>query len=612
MKMKKTLSLLLILSSVLIIGCRKPAAETEVPEIKLEQKDFTVSDEGGTYSIHYQIINPVENGRISAEPSEDWIHDFKYDIDVITFTADANEQNQNRSAIVTIWYLYGENCFVEQKINIVQGAAVTHYDYEYVLTDFVGSYYGSKFGKNGEHNFNSTFHNMKLDGFFFIDGVSYIFDIYAPAPEDADNPLPKAGKYTLGKEDETKEMTFTPDSRIENVDNSGLITFSSYLKEGEMNISYENGNIVMEAFVVDTLGKSHHVSYNGRAPYDDYSEDEENPELTIIDRDVDFDAPNSWTTYAYSEGLEEGLIKVNISLYDMNFDSYGYYIYPGNKLSIDAIMPYDRNRDITPGTYTVSTSMETGTICPIEENFDGNGTYLVYFDEEGKDSYGFVKEGTMTIKKENGSYTVECDFVTAEGHKVTCRYTGPMKIAGLPGPFSTLTEDYTLNLEGAAGEAMYFGYFYFMEGDDWVVRLMPGDCPDGFFTEIVTETGKFEDGIPSGTYKPASGTYPKPGEYSIGKMNLLTLEGTMYVGNFDEEGIPGSYAPAITGDLVIVNNGDGTYDISFKFGDDSGNTWDGSWSGKMDMSDKSYGNSQFTGKTAISGIMEPVKPDRTK
>ncbi|WP_300110357.1 hypothetical protein [uncultured Alistipes sp.] len=272
-------------------------------------------------------------------------------------------------------------------------------------------------------------------------------------------------------------------------------------------------------------------------------------------------------------------------------------------------MPYDRNRDVTPGTYTISTSREAGTICPIEENFDGNGTYLLYYDEEGKTSYGFVKEGTMTITKENDIYTVVCDFITVEGYKVVCRYTGAMKIAGLPGPFSTLTEDYTLNLEGAVGTSTYLGYFYFLEGDDWLVKLMPGNCPDGFLAEIVTDPGKFEDGIPSGTYKPASGSYPKPGEYSIGRMNnSLTLDGTVYVGNFTEEGTPRSYAPAITGDLVIVNKGDGTYDISFKFGDDSENTWNGSWSGKMEMSDGSYADSQPTSMTIIPDVREFVRP----
>lgn len=90
--------------------------------------------------------------------------------------------------------------------------------------------------------------------------------------------------------------------------------------------------------------------------------------------------------------------------------------------------------------------------------------------------------------------------------------------------------------------------------------------------------------------------------------NSLTLDGTVYVGNFTEEGTPRSYAPAITGDLVIVNKGDGTYDISFKFGDDSENTWNGSWSGKMEMSDGSYADSQPTSMTIIPDVREFVRP----
>ena len=205
------------------------------------------------------------------------------------------------------------------------------YDYEYELTDFFGTYYGSHFGKNGEYNFNSTFHNMKLDGLLFIDGVSYIFDIYTSAPIDVNNPLPQARKYTLGKKDETKEMTFTPNSKIEHVDKDGFLTASLALKEGEMTIAYENGNLIMEAFIVDNLGKSHHVSYSGPAPFTDSSQGPTD-QITIIERDVDFDAPNSWTSYANNIGLEEGLIKVCFSLYDMNFDSSGYFIYPGNNL----------------------------------------------------------------------------------------------------------------------------------------------------------------------------------------------------------------------------------------------------------------------------------------
>ena len=41
------------------------------------------------------------------------------------------------------------------------------------------------------------------------------------------------------------------------------------------------------------------------------------------------------------------------------------------------------------------------------------------------------------------------------------------------------------------------------------------------------------------------------------------------------------YAPAMSGDLDIVNNGDGTYEFTFSFLDDKGHTWSGHWSGNV-------------------------------
>ena len=53
------------------------------------------------------------------------------------------------------------------------------------------------------------------------------------------------------------------------------------------------------------------------------------------------------------------------------------------------------------------------------------------------------------------------------------------------------------------------------------------------------------------------------------------------MGDFNENGNPTSYAPAVSGDMNITNNGDGTYHIQFEFLDDKGNTWDGEWSGSF-------------------------------
>ena len=61
----------------------------------------------------------------------------------------------------------------------------------------------------------------------------------------------------------------------------------------------------------------------------------------------------------------------------------------------------------------------------------------------------------------------------------------------------------------------------------------------------------------------------------------------MLSGKFDGEGNAQAVAPAVSGDLNITNNGDGTYDFSFAFMDDCGNTWDGHWTGALQMTDYS-------------------------
>lgn len=48
------------------------------------------------------------------------------------------------------------------------------------------------------------------------------------------------------------------------------------------------------------------------------------------------------------------------------------------------------------------------------------------------------------------------------------------------------------------------------------------------------------------------------------------------------------FAPAESGNIDIVNHGDGSYDISFECTDDRGNVWSGSWSGEISILDTGY------------------------
>lgn len=154
----------------------------------------------------------------------------------------------------------------------------------------------------------------------------------------------------------------------------------------------------------------------------------------------------------------------------------------------------------------------------------------------------------MTITGGGDSYTVTCDLVTAEGCNVTASYTGSIALTDSSGEtgdaVSTLTGDYTLDLDGATAEASFYGDYYGTGGGNWTISILPTTGPDGLLIDLVAGEGSFDGGITSGTYTAADNDYPAPGEYLRGMVSSDGgLGGTIYVGDFDSEGYVYAYAP---------------------------------------------------------------------
>lgn len=150
----------------------------------------------------------------------------------------------------------------------------------------------------------------------------------------------------------------------------------------------------------------------------------------------------------------------------------------------------------------------------------------------------------------------------------------------MPGSsFSTLTGDYTLDLVGATAVAVNYGDYYGTGGDNYYVEIMLTVGSDGLLIDLVSDPGV--DGMASGTYKVSASGYPGIGEYIKGYMAGSSIGGTTFVGGFTADGYVTAYAPATSGDLVITDDGNGNYHISFSFVDDLGNVWDGEWSGEI-------------------------------
>lgn len=618
--MKKYLMPLFLALVPVLSGCEKePDVNTSLPEIDLGKlMNLTVPMEGGEAVIEYRIVNPVEGGTISAEPTENWLGGFNYDTPGrIVFNVDENTADEDRSSIVTLTYTYDENESVTAQLNVIQAS----YDYVIDCTFMSGTYYGSQYGLNGEYNYYTILSDMEYNDGAMDGGSYYAFDLYtASAPENPDNPLPAAGTYVLGEQGATADMTFAPDhTQALRTSVDGEVVFDVGFTEGTLIISYDGGVMLAEASLTDETGMRHYLTYSGNPDYDNASGGSGGE--TVLNQDIDMEASQGAAVYV--SGEEGGLMEVQLTFTDMEVDFFGYVVPPGSILNVDVFMHYDESGNIATGKYALvgsDVSMpEAMSINPGEYfNYMGvtltMGTYISYIDESENVFEGLISDGEMKVSGEPGNYTVECSFVTAEGYSVECSYNGALEVTGFPGPYSTLTDDYTLDLEGASGSAQFWGDYYGNGTGNWIVVLE--SATDVVQLELITEEVDFNAGLASAVYTPSvDPVNPAPGEYVTGYLDGDYLMGTNYMETL--EGLIVGCAPAVSGDLSITNNGDDTYTISFAFTDDLGHVWDGEWTGVLDFSNRSYAPERTfcrkSGEVSVSeNYMSPYKADNVR
>lgn len=573
----------------LVNGCQKPSVDS--PTLKLGETEFIVTADGGSVSVPFELTNASDGAVVSVKPSAeyDWVAVTSVGETAIELTVAKNETTSQRNAEFTVSY---PGASADAKFSVMQAAGepAPVYDYDWAMANFSATWYGDQFGLNGEHNYYTWLSDLPfIDGYTQAGGTYYLFDIYGPAPSDESTPMIPAGTYTLGEYGATAEWTFSPDySKAVRYNEAGLEWTVSY-QEGTLVVSYEGTTLTMDVVLTDTEGKSHHLTYTGEGVCaSDVSEDvPDEPVDPGFGDDLSFTPTFANASYYDGDGT---LMEVMLNFTDMSFDSEGYLLPPGTYLAVDAIMPYDEDGKIAAGTYEVvdgSAAAAPYTVYP-GEDFYGMlyfGTYAQNAVSDSEVYTSLITGGTMEIEGSDGYYTITCDFVGSDGYKISCSWSGNMAVEGMPGPISTLEGDYTLNLEGTVGEAVCYGDFYGTGGNNWMLQILPTsptEGVDGFLADFVTESGDIADGIPSGTFTVSDN--PGPGEFYPGYMSGTSLGGTMYVGGFDADGYVYEYAPAMSGEMSITNNGDGTYYLSFDFIDDKGNAWDGEWTGTIDLS----------------------------
>ena len=111
------------ITALLLAGCDKEEQKLPDPIINVDNEAIIeLPPAGGTASFAYRIENSVENGYLTAGPSESdtWMSDFTITDSEVSFSVEANETEESREGTISLIYTYGENKTVNAVVNVSQ------------------------------------------------------------------------------------------------------------------------------------------------------------------------------------------------------------------------------------------------------------------------------------------------------------------------------------------------------------------------------------------------------------------------------------------------------------------------------------------------------------
>ena len=288
------------------------------------------------------------------------------------------------------------------------------YDVTMEASAFAGSYFGQEFGNNMEYRY--FVYLSDGDTFRPENHHYYQFDIYSnEGAADPENIKLPAGTYTLGVSGETAAGTFTPNSfYMDNTEDGGMFRFES----GEIVVSYDGDNIVVDATLVDDAGYSHHVTYTGPCIIDDNSSGSE-PEPPV-EYDVTMEASAFAGSYFGQEFGNNMEYRYFVYLSDgdtfrpENHHYYQFDIY-SNEGAADP-----ENIKLPAGTYTLGVSGETaaGTFTP-------NSFYMDNTEDGGMFRF---ESGEIVVSYDGDNIVVDATLVDDAGYSHHVTYTGACSI----------------------------------------------------------------------------------------------------------------------------------------------------------------------------------------
>ena len=541
------------------------AACTEQPDDTPTQKEYTLevtsakvmefTAEGGEGLIEW-TINEVTRFSPVPEPLPTFVTEAEWialDAENLGAFTVAENDGEAREAVIRVEYLdQVEEVTVKQEGFIRFEAAIFECDFEEGSGDAPANFF-VVLSDNGTSE----------DGGVKANSTYYCIDLYAHNYDDMSDgfvTIPE-GEYTFDTLNSFAARTFTQMySYFLQVGDTENDVDDQYYSEASLVVSSEG--ITLTA-IID--GQEHIVTYTGSLEIPVEVE----PVVEAVE--LGYAMANYMGDY-YNPGVADNFMVV---LSDLGWDEDGWELPNAAYYVLDLYTEIvDGELAIPYGTYALdmTDSCEPNTLSASSSRY-------ILLDEYGWD---YTAEAYFVA----GSVTVDANGIVAELedydgaiHKVAYKgavtnivdYSDEFGGGGGDEILSTLWEDWYCNFSDCSLEYTWYGDYYEVGCDNWLLYVYPnGEVGDGLQLDLLSND---------------VGSYELSGEYVISKSqekftaypgyeNGGYMEGCWYF-NADFS----QYAPLVSGDIYITNNGDTTFTIEVDAFDDAGNNIYGTWTG---------------------------------
>lgn len=276
---------------------------------------------------------------------------------------------------------------------------------------------------------------------------------------------------------------------------------------------------------------------------------------------------------------------------DKGFTKSGEYLPNARYYYVDVYSPVAAERgakiNLPVGAYAFdkSDSFDDGTISMLYSHYYCTDESAEYYPKKEVDF-----ADALLIVRADGEIELDVTLLDGSHHKVS--YHGDYDLPAVPGsgadgPYTTLTQNTTLDFSNAVGMADYYGDYFGKGYAHWVFMLAPKSGTGDALQVTMMSRGVSIDNSLEGLYTCSAGG--EQGTFYPGVYDYGDLMDSWYC-YMQNRQMPnnGPWAPLVGGTISITKGDDGQYTVALDCLDDglTQNRITGSWHGEVSVENR--------------------------